>query len=259
MLIDSHAHLDMERFDLDRDLVIDRALSVDVRQIITIGIDIKSSIRAVKLAKSYSSIFASVGIHPHNADNTDKTDLEQIPLIANQEKIVAIGETGLDFFRNRSSRQKQIELFKQQLDIAISLDLPVVIHDREAHEEILKILSSLKINEFKGVIHCFSGDYNLAKTFIDIGYYISIPGTVTFKNAIQVQEVAVRIPLNRMLLETDAPFLTPAPYRGKRNEPCHITHTAQKIAKLRGISFEEIAMQTSKNACQLFSLPFPKS
>ena len=257
MLIDSHAHLDMEKFDSDRDQIIDRALSVDVKQIITVGIDIKSSIRAVKLAKSYSSIFASVGIHPHNADNTDKNDLKQIPLIATQEKIVAIGETGLDFFRNRSSRQKQVELFKQQLDIAISLDLPIVIHDREAHEEILKILLSFNRNGFKGVIHCFSGDYNLAKTFIDMGYYISIPGTVTFKNASQIQDVAVRVPLNRMLLETDAPFLAPVPYRGKRSEPCHVIHTAQKVAKLRGISFEEVAMQTSKNTCQLFSIPSP--
>ncbi|GAF72410.1 unnamed protein product, partial [marine sediment metagenome] len=183
MLIDSHAHLDMEKFDSDRDQIIDRALSVDVKQIITVGIDIKSSIRAIKLTKSYSSIFASVGIHPHNADNIDKNDLKQIPLIATQEKIVAIGETGLDFFRNLSSRQKQVELFKQQLDIAISLDLPVIIHDREAHEEIFKILLSFNRNGFKGVIHCFSGDYNLAKTFIDMGYYISIPGTVTFRNA----------------------------------------------------------------------------
>jgi TatD DNase family protein len=289
MLIDSHAHLDMKQFDSDRDQIIDRALSADVRQIITVGIDIMSSLNAVRLTKSYPSVFACVGIHPHNADNADKNDLEQIPLIATQEKIVAIGETGLDFFRKRSSRQKQTELFKQQLDIAISLDLPVVIHDREAHTEILKILSSFKRNALKGMIHCFSGDYNLAKTFINMGYYISIPGTVTFKNASQTQDVAIRVPLNRMILETDAPFLSPAPFRGKRNEPCHIIHTAQKVAKLRGISFAEIARQTSqrprpsgrvlkkgnnslaasiptlpggslkgggKNACQLFNLSF---
>jgi TatD DNase family protein len=245
MLIDSHAHLDMEEFDVGRD-------------IITVGIDIRSSIRAAALTKSYSSVFASVGIHPHNADNADKNDLKQIPFIATQEKVVAIGETGLDFHRNLSSRQKQIKLFEQQLDIAISLDLPVVIHDREAHEEVLNILFSFKRNGFKGVIHCFSGDYNLAKTFIDMGFYISIPGTVTFKNANEMQDVAVRVPLNRMLLETDAPFLAPVPYRGKRNEPCLVIHTAQKVAELRGISFEEVARQTSKNTCQLFNLPFLK-
>jgi len=258
MLIDSHAHLDMVEFDAGRDQVIDRALSADVRQIITVGIDIRSSIRAAALTKSYSSVFASVGIHPHNADNADKDDLKQIPFIATQEKVVAIGETGLDFYRNLSSRQNQIELFKQQLDIAISLDLPVVIHDREAHEEVLNILFSFNRNGFKGVIHCFSGDYNLAKTFIDMGFHISIPGTVTFKNANEMQDVAVRVPLNRMLLETDAPFLAPVPYRGKRNEPCLVIHTAQKVAELRGISFEEVAMQTSKNTCQLFNLPLLK-
>ena len=246
----------MDEFNLDRDQVIDRAVSADVRQIITVGIDILSSIRAVTLTKSYSSVFASAGIHPHNADNTDKNDLRQIPLIAAQEKVVAIGEIGLDFYRNLSSRQKQIELFKQQLDLATSLDLPVVIHDREAHEDILKIISSFTKNESKGVIHCFSGDYNLAKTFIDMGYYISIPGTVTFKNANQMHDVVVRVPLNRVLLETDAPFLAPVPYRGKRNEPCFVIHAAQKIAELRGISFEEVARQTSKNTCRLFNLPF---
>ncbi|HDH87690.1 MAG: hydrolase TatD [Desulfobacterium sp. 4572_20] len=258
MLIDSHAHLDMKQFDSDRDQVIDRALSADVRRIITVGIDIKSSRNAVKLTTRYPSIFATAGIHPHNADNANKNDLAQISLIAQQDKIIAIGEIGLDFFRNRSARQKQIEVFTQQLAIAISLDLPVVIHDREAHAETLKILSSFKKNGLHGMIHCFSGDYKLAKTFINMGYYISIPGTVTFKNASQIQDVARNIPLNSLLLETDAPFLTPTPYRGKRNEPSYIIHTAQKIAKLRGVSFEEISSQTSKNVCQLFNLSFPE-
>jgi len=258
MLIDSHAHLDMKQFDSDRDQVIDRALSADVRHIITVGVDIISSRNAVKLTTHYPSIFATTGIHPHNADNANKNDLEQIALIAQQDKIIAIGEIGLDFFRNRSAKQKQIEVFTQQLAIAISLDLPVVIHDREAHTETLNILSSFKKNGLKGVIHCFSGDFNLAKTFINMGYYISIPGTVTFSNASQIQDVARRVPLNRILLETDAPFLAPAPHRGKRNEPSYIIPTAQKIAKLRDISFEEIAHQTSKNVCRLFNLSFPE-
>lgn len=258
MLIDSHAHLDMKQFDSDRDQVIDRALSADVRHIITVGIDIKSSLNAVKLTTHYPPIFATIGIHPHNADNANNNDLEQIALIAQQDKIIAIGEIGLDFFHNRSARQKQIEVFTQQLAIAISLDLPVVIHDREAHTNTLNILSSFKKSGLKGMIHCFSGDYNLAKTFIDMGYYISIPGTVTFNNASQIQDVARRVPLNRMLLETDAPFLAPTPYRGNRNEPGYVTHTAQKIAKLRDVSFEEISYQTSKNVCQLFNLSFPE-
>ena len=258
MLIDSHAHLDMKQFDSDRDQVIDRALSADVKHIITVGIDIKSSRNALHLTTHYPSIFATIGIHPHNADNTNNNDLEQIALIAQHDKIIAIGEIGLDFFRNRSARQKQIEVFTQQLAIAMSIDFPVVIHDREAHTETLKILSSFKRNGLHGMIHCFSGDYKLAKTFIDMGYYISISGTVTYNNARQTQDVARKIPLNRLLLETDAPFLAPTPYRGKRNEPSYLIHTAQKIAKLRGISFEEISYQTSKNVCQLFNLSFPE-
>jgi len=258
MLIDSHAHLDMKQFDSDRDQIIDRAVSADVMHIITVGIDIISSRNAVKLTQHYPSILATAGIHPHNADNANKNDLEQIALIAQHNKIIAIGEIGLDFFRNRSARKNQIEVFSQQLAIAISLDLPVVIHDREAHTETVSILSSFKQNGLHGMIHCFSGDYKLAKKFINMGYYISIPGTVTFNNASQIQDVARRIPLNRLLLETDAPFLAPTPYRGKRNEPSHIIHTAQKIAKLRGISFEEISYQTSKNVCELFNLSFPE-
>jgi len=258
MLIDSHAHLDMKQFDSDRDQVIERAKSAGVQHIICVGIDIKSSQNALELTTHYPSLFATAGIHPHNADNANNNDLEQITRLAQHDKIIAIGEIGLDFFRNRSARQNQIEVFTQQLDIAISLDLPVVIHDRKAHTETVNILSSFKQNGLHGVIHCFSGDYELAKMFITMGYYISIPGTVTFKNAIQTQDVVRRIPLNRLLLETDAPFLTPIPYRGKRNEPSYVVHTAQEIAKLRGISFEEVSYQTSKNVCELFNLSFPE-
>jgi len=258
MLIDSHAHLDMKLFDADRDQVIDRAVSNDVRYIISVGIDNISSRNALNLATHYPSIFATAGIHPHNADDANKDDLEHIALMAQQDKTIAIGEIGLDFFRNRSSRQNQIEVFTQQLDIAMSLDLPVVIHDREAHTETVNILTSFKQKEQRGIIHCFSGDYKLAKTFINMGYYISIPGAVTYNNASQIHDVVRRVPLNRLLLETDAPFLTPIPYRGKRNEPSYIVHTAQKIANLRGISFKEVSYQTSKNVCQLFNLSFPE-
>lgn len=256
MLIDSHAHLDMKRFDFDRGQVVERALSANVGYIITVGIDISSSRNAIKLTKTYPSVFASIGIHPHNADNVNKDDLEQLSLMAKQEKIVAIGETGLDFYRNRSSREKQKKLFEQQLEIAVSLDLPVVIHDRQAHTETAKVLSAFRRNRLTGMIHCFSGDWNLAKTFIDMGYYISISGTVTFRNARQIQDVVKRVPLNRMLIETDAPFLAPSFYRGKRNEPSYINYTAKEVADLRGISFEEVAHHTTKNACQLFSHAF---
>jgi TatD DNase family protein len=257
ILIDSHAHLDMKKFDTDRDQVVSRALSAGVRQIITIGTDTKSSMKAVALTERYPCVFATAGIHPHNADRADYHDLKRIALLAKREKAVAIGEIGLDFYRNLSSRKKQRDLFHQQLDIALSLDLPVVIHDREAHEEVLETLSSFKRNGSKGVIHCFSGDYGLAKTFMEMGYYISIPGIITLKNARQMQDVAAKIPLKKMLLETDAPFLTPLPHRGQRNEPSFVIHTARKVAELRGIPFEEVAQRTSNNTCQLFNLPVP--
>lgn len=256
-MIDSHAHLDMKAFDADRDLVIERALSIGVKQIITIGIDIRSSLKGIGLTNEYHSVFATAGIHPHNADEAEHRDLSQLALLAKQKKAVAIGEIGLDFYRNLSSRKKQREVFRHQLDIALSHDLPVVIHDREAHEEVLEILSSFSTNGPKGVIHCFSGDHSLAKMILEMGYYVSIPGTVTLKSAAQTQEVAARIPLDRMLLETDAPFLTPLPRRGQRNEPSFVLYTAQKVAELRGIPLEEVAQQTSTNTRQLFNLPLP--
>jgi TatD DNase family protein len=258
MLIDSHAHLDMEEFNPDRDRVIDAALSSDIRRIITIGIDVESSIAGIKLAQAYPPVFATVGIHPHNADNVTKEDLAQISLLLDSEKVIGVGEIGLDFYRNRSSRQNQINLFKQQLEIAMSLNLPVVMHARESHADILKTLSSFKENSLTGVIHCFSGDYNLAKTYIEKGYYISIPGTVTYKNANQIRDVVSRVPLHRILLETDSPFLAPVPYRGKRNEPSYLVNTALEVAKIRGISFEAVSTQTTENVCKLFNLSFPE-
>ena len=256
MLIDSHAHLDMKAFDADRDEVINRASSAGVKGIITIGTDRESSLKAITVAEAYSAIFATIGIHPHNADNASAEDIEGLVQLAAHRKVVAIGEIGLDFYRNRSSRKGQIKLFEQQLDLALSLDLPVVIHDREAHEEVLQILSSFTAHGSRGVVHCFSGDYRLAKALIDMGYSISIPGTVTYKNAHQIQDVAARVPLDMVLLETDAPFLTPVPYRGKRNEPSLVMHTAHKVAKLRNIPLDAVTAQTGKNVCQLFGISF---
>jgi len=256
MFVDSHAHLDMEQFNLDRDEVIQRGLSADVRQVVTVGIDISSSLKAISLSKNYPPVFAAVGIHPHNAHLCDRKTIKRIESISTEEKVVAIGEIGLDFYRNRASRRNQRRCFKQQLEIAMRSNLPVVVHDREAHEEVLEILSSLPATGgSRGVIHCFSGDIALAEAFIEMGYFISIPGTVTFANAGLIHKVVAGISLDALLIETDSPFLTPIPYRGRRNEPCRVVHTAQKIADIRGITLEEVATQTSKNARQLFGLP----
>jgi TatD DNase family protein len=175
--------------------------------------------------------------------------------LVSEPKVVAWGEIGLDFYRRYSPPDTQVEAFKRQLGIAMDLDLPVIIHDREAHRELFEILKEMRKAKTKGVIHCFSGNYDMAMALIEMGYYISIPGTVTYKKALQVQEVATGIPLDRLLLETDAPFLAPVPYRGKRNEPLFVTYTAQKIAELRNLSSKEVALKTSENAKRVFDLP----
>lgn len=255
MLVDSHAHLDIRDFDNDRTDVIDRAVSGGLTNIITIGIDVGSSLRALELARKHAFIYASVGLHPHNANAFDSQELDSLAQIASDSKIVAWGEIGLDFYRRYSPRDDQLRSFQQQLETANDLDLPVIIHDRDAHDDVFEILKKMGKGEKKGVIHCYSGDQDLAAAFIELGYYISIPGTVTYKKASHVRDVASNIPMERMLIETDAPFLTPVPKRGKRNEPLFVTYTAQEIARLRNIKFEEVARKTAENAQTLFGLP----
>jgi TatD DNase family protein len=254
MLIDSHAHLDMDEFDADRDLVIGRARAGGIARIITIGIDLNSSIKAIEIANKYNFIYATVGYHPHNAKEADVRDLKQLAALASEVKVVAWGEIGLDFFRRHSPPDMQIKAFERQLDMAFEQGLPVIIHDRDAHGDLLRILKSRK-RAYQGVIHCFSGNYELAMALIDIGFHISFPGTVTYKNAVDTQTAASRIPLERLLVETDCPYLTPVPFRGKRNEPLYVKHTAEKIAHLRQMDFKELAEASSANTIRLFSLP----
>ncbi|UCB50168.1 MAG: TatD family hydrolase [Deltaproteobacteria bacterium] len=255
MLIDTHAHLDMKDFDKDRQATLDRALEGGITHIITIGIDLSSSLKALELAKTYDFVYASVGYHPHNATQIDQQVMGELEKLVSEPKVVAWGEIGLDFYRRYSPPDTQVEAFKRQLGIAMDLDLPVIIHDREAHRELFEILKEMRKAKTNGVIHCFSGNYDMAMALIEMGYYISIPGTVTYKKALQVQEVATGIPLDRLLVETDAPFLAPVPYRGKRNEPLFVTYTAQKIAELRNLSSQEVALKTSENAKRVFDLP----
>ncbi|MGE5843214.1 MAG: TatD family hydrolase [Deltaproteobacteria bacterium] len=254
MLIDSHAHLDMDDFDADRDDVIERAVNGGVTRVVTIGVDLASSIKAIEIAKKYHFIYATVGYHPHNADGVDAGDLEKLRALVSDPKVVAWGEIGLDFFRRHSPPEKQVKAFERQLDIASEQSLPVIIHDRDAHADLVRILKSRK-RQYRGVIHCFSGNYSLAMTLIEMGFSISFPGTVTYKNAAAAQEVAGRIPLERLLVETDCPYLTPEPLRGRRNEPLYVRHTAEKIAQLRQMDFKELAHATSANAVRLFNLP----
>lgn len=254
MLIDSHAHLEMKEFDSDREEVIKRAGSEGVDFIVTVGTNLKLSLKAVALADQYENIYATVGIHPHDAAKTEKNALDALKELAgaHRQKVVAYGEIGLDFFRDISPREKQLEIFGRQLELAGELDLPVIIHDREAHKQTLETVKASGIR--RGVFHCFSGDYEMAKECLDLGFYISIPGVVTFDKARTIQDVVRHLPLSSMLLETDAPYLTPVPHRGKRNEPSFILHTAKKVAEIKKIPWEEVAQVTAGNTMNLFGL-----
>jgi len=254
MLIDSHCHLDMKDFNKDRREVFERAQREGIGHMVTIGIDVKSSEAAIALAREYPFTSATVGCHPHDADECNPKELQKLTSLALEPEVVAWGEIGLDYYRNYSEKENQRKIFKEQLDLAQTANLPVIIHDREAHVEVYDLLKKMGKGKHKGVIHCFSGDRDLAEAFMALGYYISIPGTVTYKNARSIREVAATIPLDRMLVETDAPFLAPVPRRGKRNEPSFLIHTAHEIAVLRDIPFETVAKQTSENARVLFGL-----
>ena len=251
MLIDTHAHLDLPEFKPDQEAVIERARAAGVKRIITIGIGLKECRRALEIARAHSFIHAAIGIHPHNASHLDLPALDFLEKNAGDPNVVALGEMGLDFFRNRSPRDDQIRAFRAQLDLAESLKLPVVIHDRDAHDETMQILREEKPSN-GGVLHCFSGDAAMARACIDLGFLISIPGTVTFKNAEQLHAVVRDIPLEHLLLETDCPFLTPMPHRGKRNEPAYVRFVAEKVAELKKTSVEEVIERTGANACRLF-------
>ena len=254
MLIDSHAHLEMKEFDSDREEVIKRAGEEGVDFIVTVGTNLKLSLKAIALADKYENIYATVGIHPHDVAKTDENTLAALKELVNahREKIVAYGEIGLDFFRNISPQEKQLEIFGRQLELAQELNLPVIIHDREAHEQTLEIVKASGMR--RGVFHCFSGDYDMAKQCIDLGFYISIPGVITFDKAQTIQDVARRVPLSSLLLETDAPYLAPVPHRGKRNEPSFIVHTAKKVAEIKKIPWEEVAQVTACNTINLFGI-----
>ncbi|HSB04581.1 MAG TPA: TatD family hydrolase [Thermodesulfobacteriota bacterium] len=254
MLTDSHAHLEMPEFKKDLEEVIQRATISGVDHIFTVGTERRDWKRALEIACSYPKIYAILGVHPHNAKEIDERTYPALKELCKNEKVRAYGEIGLDFFRNRSPREVQIKRFREQIALARELHLPIVVHDRDAHQETLDILKSEKAEDCGGVIHCFSGDYRMAKECLDMGFYISVPGTITFKNAGEFQEIVIRLPLDSLLVETDAPFLAPVPFRGKRNEPGFVRHTAQKIADLKKVPFEKVAEVTTQNALTVFRL-----
>ncbi len=253
-LADSHAHLDFEDFNADREAVLERAQNAGVELIINVGFDLDSSLKAVDLADKYSFIFAAVGIHPHDAGKVPKGYLQKLEEMAGHPKVVAIGEIGLDFYRNRSPWPVQREVFRQQLLLAREINLPVIIHDRDAHDEVMRILQDEGLPEAAGVVHCFSGDTALARQVLELGLYISIAGPVTYKKNIVLGQVASMVPPGRLLMETDAPFLAPHPLRGKRNEPANVAYTAEKIAALRGKTTNHIGSLCLENTRNLFCI-----
>ena len=254
MLIDTHAHLNDEIFAKDLKEVVARAREAGVKTIVNVGYDLPSSHKAVDIAGKYELCYAAVGVHPHDAETVTVTTYDELQRLLKMPKVVAIGEIGLDYYRDLSPRDRQQQVFREQISLAKENKMPITIHDRDAHGDILNILKEEQAGEFGGILHCFSGSWEMAKVCMKLGFHISLAGPVTFKNARRLQEIAVKIPLDRLLVETDCPYLTPEPYRGKRNEPAYVADIAKFIAALRNMSFEELAGITTANAKEVFGL-----
>ncbi|MCI5065781.1 TatD family hydrolase [bacterium] len=254
LLIDSHAHLDGEDFSEDRDAVIDRATAAGVTRIINIGATdgFEGAERSVKLAEQHEGIWCTVGIHPHDAALPSQR--ERLVELAKHPKVRAIGETGLDFFKEWSPREDQLRWFRLQVEIALEMNLPLVIHSREAGPECLSVLQEMNAAEVGGVFHCYAEDAAFAESLREINFLVSFTGIITFPKATTAHEAARTIPLEQIMIETDAPYLAPVPHRGKRCESAHVALTARRLAELRGISFEEVARQTTTNAEMFYQL-----
>lgn len=257
-LFDTHAHLHLDEFEPDRPEVLARARAAGVEGFLTVGIDPEDSQRAVALAEAEPAVWATVGIHPHEAATADEAALDRLRRLAQgSSRVVAVGETGLDYYRDLAPRDAQLDAFRRQIALARELGRPLVIHCREAHAEVLAVLREERAAEVGGIMHCFSGDAAHAWSYLDLGFLISIAGPVTYPNARKLPEVVRAVPLDRLVVETDCPFLPPQPYRGKRNEPAWMVHTAERVATLAGVPIEELAPRLSANARRLLRLPAP--
>jgi TatD DNase family protein len=254
MLIDTHTHMNAIQFAEDRDEAIARAVEAGVTRIVNIGCDRESIPTCLELADKYDFVYAAIGWHPVDAIDMQPGDLEWIEELSKHEKVVAIGEIGLDYHWDKSPKDVQDRVFREQIRLARKLGMPIVIHDREAHADILKVLKEERAAEVGGIMHCYSGSWETAKQCLDLNFYISFGGPVSFKNAKQPKEVLANVPLDRLLIETDAPYLTPHPFRGKRNETAYVRYVAEAAAEIRGMSLEELAQATSDNAVRLLGL-----
>ncbi|MFA5005809.1 MAG: TatD family hydrolase [Candidatus Omnitrophota bacterium] len=252
MLIDTHCHLDFPQFDPDRDKVIERAIARGVGRLINVGADLRSSAASIELAGKYAAVFAAVGVHPHEADAFTKETFLEIAALAKHKKVVAIGEIGLDFYRNLSKADSQERVFKELIALAKDLNLPVIVHSRQADKRTLEILKEMM--PLRAVIHCFSGDKDFLDECLKLGFLVSFTCNITYAKAEDLRQVAITVPLEKIMLETDAPYLPPQEERGKRNEPVNVKAVAFELAKLKGIEFGKVEEATSSNAFNFFKL-----
>lgn len=253
-LFDTHCHVDEEKFDDDRDEVLARMAEAGVSRYAVIGTDIPTSRRAADFAHAHAGAYAAVGYHPHEASRMQPGDLDVIASMLKEDKVQAIGEIGLDYYYDLSPRDVQQRVCEEQMELAWQLQVPAAYHIRDAHQDMLDIMKRHKGHLSGGIIHCFSGSWEIAKEYLKLGYYISFAGPVTFKKAPKLQEAAVNVPRDRLLIETDSPYLAPEPMRGRRNEPTHVRFVCEKIAALRGEDPEETAVYTMENALRAYRI-----
>jgi TatD DNase family protein len=253
-LFDTHAHLHFPEFAPDLDAVMSRAREAGVRRMVTIGTDRETSLAAIAIAERDPNVWASVGLHPHDAEAGDEAFFAELAALASSPRVVGIGEMGLDFFRNLAPRPAQEAAFRRQIALARAVRKPAVVHCRDAHAETLAILGEEGVHEVGGIMHCFSGDVAIARRCLDLGLLVSLAGPVTYPNARELPNVARYVPADRLVVETDCPFLPPQPYRGKRNEPAYLTITAARVADFRKESLDELAPRMTDNALRLFGI-----
>jgi TatD DNase family protein len=256
MLVDSHAHIQGKEYAGETEAVLERAHAAGVEKIIAVGGagDMSSNTEAIALAERYESVYATVGMHPHDAKDVSQDDLDKLRELAARAKVVAIGETGLDYYYDHSPREVQRQVFTRFIRMARETGLPIVVHERDAATDVADLLREVGGGRLRGVIHCFTGDERAAREYLDLGFCISFSGIITFKNAQALRDVVRQVPLERLLVETDSPYLTPVPHRGKRNEPAYVRFVAQTLAEVKDLSFEDVARATTANVRDLFGI-----